>query len=457
MPLKIPRPPLPVLLAGILAVAAGAIVLLLFLLPDHEQAADLLPLRETAALFHGLTEGDRSRLASRFPPLSGLTVPRGASADVAVLRLPGGGFGWALFLEGEQARSLSTASLLSTRRFQIIPSSREVETLLTHPAEPLARSPAFRALSSRATSPAWVFLADARLLAPTPTEADDVLLSNLQDPSILIGWESSAVTLAFLFSRGSSPSTNASPPPLTPAPSFALSLQNPQRILDGSSPLLPQTTRAIVTGLITRQAQDMLGEDLSMRYDLLPLLGQDATLSLAETASGSLRFLMTGHPETGNLRESLAALRRRMRSLLPAQRVLRRTLERGFTSVTIEDDPSLLTERDEERGGWALHSIVRRDTGMGFFDAVRGDQLILTNDAAWLAQALAPPAAAQRNPGGSFVLAADASPLRAFLRDTLQWNLADTLMETFGPGKGKILVSVATEGTMAMIRLENDP
>jgi hypothetical protein len=161
---------------------------------------------------------------------------------------------------------------------------------------------------------------------------------------------------------------------------------------------LPRADDAIATTLLLRSVisdavRSAFGSDVSLEYDIKPLLIPDGTLHL-HTGSGSLQFAMHGRmsdaTETARLLDSLhehgsagqATVRREQRDFGD-----------GLTMDTLRADGQTGKEEREEVNGWDL-----RVAAGGFATAQAGRVFAVGSDAAILRPLLASPADRQPAP-----------------------------------------------------------
>ncbi|MFA6523612.1 MAG: hypothetical protein WCS85_04575 [Candidatus Peribacteraceae bacterium] len=424
------------------------------LLRGNPEPADLLPAENTVAYVHGLTEEDRLRLLHRFPLFSEISpLSDRPDVDIAMLRLPSGDFGWVSFISGATRLAMSSVMERDTKNFAVRTSSEEVASLLSAPArQSLSWQPGFRVLTHAATGK-WLYLDTRLLLAASATEPDRALVASLSDPFVLIGFSGSGASLTALAPSLGSPA----PAPLsfTPEPTFALSLEHPADMLEHMA--LSDTSKVLGEGVMTAQWKDLMGDDVSLREDVLPHLRGNISFFKQETGTGSIRFLLSAETE-GDLRKTLDRLHESAAKRLSTGIVTRRTLEQGFTSVTITDNPSLLSTSQDTENGWDVRRTQRNDTRDGLLTARRGNQLILTNDADWLGQVTSGSAAAAALPGNGNLIAGgwmDRALLRTALRDVLALHTADALLSTFAPASDALRWSVRENSGLLSISLEN--
>ncbi|MEK7218576.1 MAG: hypothetical protein AAB728_03880, partial [Patescibacteria group bacterium] len=380
-PPRLPRLLLPLAIALLLAVLGTALVFAAFLFPSRQKTtAELLPARETVALFHNLTTEDAERFAPRFPILQEIPLPREGGTDVAIVRHQNGKYGWVVFLTGEAAKAVSSRFPLDTEDLVVRGSSGAL-ALLARPNVPsLAKLADYRTLVRLAPQErTWLFLSGNVILSGI-TEEDRQLLQRLKDhPSLLIQWEDTRATLSFVSPALGAVRLSMPPPALEPSPSFSAAFTHPQRTTEDLASLFSPAASLLLEGIVQREWERLIGTEASGRYDLLPLLGREASVSVLRSQSGSLRFLLQTHTQDPDAAKRIDRLHRSVKQALSTQRIVSRNLPEGFAVTTIEDDPAVINEVRSQSGAWAMRMTRRTDTGEGLWTATNGRRLFLSN------------------------------------------------------------------------------
>jgi len=249
------------------------------------------------------------------------------------------------------------------------------------------------------------------------------------------------------------------PPALSPSPDLSLaSADGGATIRTLTSFLPPAATLPARTGL-ERRAREFLGEEISMEFDLAPLLQNAAFLALSRSASDArLRFLLMGEERPAILLRTVDRFHASVKAGLSSHVIRRRDLPEGYVSTTIEDDPTLAEEREERREGWSVRVTRRTDTGEGLWSAVSGDRFLFTNDERWLMQILRAPAPSLPLPAARGITVAGGSLRRSFLQDALRGILEPVLPATFlemlGIEGDRLVWTVGQDGDVTTVTVE---
>ncbi|MFA6038764.1 MAG: hypothetical protein WCV62_04145 [Candidatus Peribacteraceae bacterium] len=459
--LRFTHPLVPILIA-LLAVTGTVLVgTALFLSPREKTASELLPLQETVAFFHNLTLADAERLTPRFPILGEISLPREGGTDVGILRHANGLYGWVVFLEGDVVRTISSRFPLDTAS-RVIRGSSGALALLARPEVPsLSELPDYRTLARLAPEDgSWVFLTKNVSFSGI-TEEDRLLMQHLRDrSSLLVQWGTASAAISFIYPIAGIAKLSAAPPALTPSPAFSVALTYPRDTLEAIALLPSPSASLLLEGTLQRQWEHLMGTEASAAYDLLPLLGREASVSVLRSRTGSsLRLLLQTHTQDPDAARHIDLLHRSVKQALSTQRITRQELPEGFAITTIEDDPGIIEQTRTQSGAWAVRATFRSDTGEGLWTATNGRRLLVTNDAAWAGQVTGktPPLPGTLPPGpGTTVMGGvlERTAARSFLKNTLNLTLPSTLLATFAPPGDRFLWSVSHTGQVATVTVE---
>jgi len=447
-----PRRLSPVFLWGLAAVLAVISIgsLLLFFLRTAEGSWSYLPEKETVALFHTLSPERRTALEQSFPILRAVP-PSQAPIDIAILILPDGTLGWASF---RKEAPLPASDRDKEGSFTVAASSQPVRSLIKHDAGRLGGNRHFLALTTR-LDPTLSFVAlDLRLLAPIPTTLDRALLDSLPSPLALAAWDGSGTILRFAGPAGKFGGAAPDLPSLSPTPIVSIASADALMWNNPIVSAIPAEQRTILQGLLSPQLATLLGQDISLPYDLAPLLAAPMTVSWTRTASGALHFLVQGNAPASVLRDKLDMIHRSFRSGLPSFDIAHRTLTNGFAATTIGEDASGVADETRTEGAWTVRKTARQEGGASLISAVAGERFVLGNDDAWIAQALGTPAASplpRFTATPFFGGATDRDAFLGFFRDLLPSSLVQNILFALGPAGDRLLWSAEqTHGVLTI-------
>lgn len=356
-------------------IIAGAFLLVIRLW-QPQSLASFVPAEGTALFLRNPTENDLQTLGSAFPILRTLpALP--AQSEVAVI-----GERWVASSLVEEHPLPS--SNIQIGRQEFLASDPSLEAELNKNTNRLRSSRDFSALMNTVETDArTVYIAkkDDTLLP----RAVNVLLRGIaaEDDPLLVTMESGGTVrlriksdLSGLAAAPSSLST------LSPAPVVSLTGGNPGAML---SSFLTQNVG--IRGLLSARMHEVLGEDWSLEYDVLPLLDSPAQLHLRWNPDGTLRFLLDMEVKSRhavNLR--LAELHDSFRSRLTGATVARRTLEKNLRSAVLQSDPSHVEDATVLKNEWTVRTTGELGGSRVLLSAQRPRRLILSNDTGWMEQ-----------------------------------------------------------------------
>lgn len=127
-------------------------------------------------------------------------------------------------------------------------------------------------------------------------------------------------------------------------------------------------------------ARKRLGKDVSLTYDVLPLLRGDTVLHVGREGA-NIRFLAEGLLiDEGE--ERLEAIADAFRANLPAVKRETLTFDRGFVSDTLAEDPEVVEDRLFSVEGWSVRAIRHTESNQALVLAEKGDRFMLSDSPA---------------------------------------------------------------------------
>lgn len=143
----------------------------------------------------------------------------------------------------------------------------------------------------------------------------------------------------------------------------------------------PRNAEEEVRAAIWRtRTETIVGKDVSVPYDLLPLLHAPATLSLTVESNGMIRFFAEGSVgDTQMLHDRLARLHASVRTRLAQVQIERKNFEQGFSALLVREKPGSVRESEEEMDGWDVRSTIS-GSGTGLVSAEYREQYILGSE-----------------------------------------------------------------------------
>ena len=391
-------PPAGIALLALLGatIVVAIVTVIVAALPIFAQGPeDILPEKETVAVFFRPTEVQMRRLEPWLPMLAQWTTD--APQVLAIVDLPRGGQGSVAFIRRQSGVSKPLPSpdafTHEVGPYYIRVSSPELWPLLAESSARLDRSKPFRILSQNKTGDRpWVFL--ARRVLPHPVFAGDLIFQNLvfaeaEAVSIVATASGSVTTEVFAQHALWDDLPTLSSAVLPPRGHFAFSVGLPTTCLSQMLASLPRAEHAIAESLLLTWIQDIFGEDVSMETDLLPLVSREGSLSLARTASGGLSFLLQGEGKEADSSLLLTRLHNSVRAELSTARISQHILDKGrFINRNLRNDTSLIRETERDAGPWHIRTTTHAGDGLGLVSALNGYRVFLSNDEGTLVQAL---------------------------------------------------------------------
>lgn len=342
-------------LASALAVAliAGAV----FLLPrgGNYGPADLVPADRTLLYVEHADAALRERFGPLVPFLNGL--PQDAAGAAALIRRDDGTTDWVVFGAQIRAGHPATLALIGT-------------------GARLSDDPAFRAhLRGRGGTGAWMFVRNA--------QNDVALPDGLRQPHgpVSGGVHASETRVAWT-NGGMDRPLNTGFKDLGDDLILRVQAGDLRAFLARAAAALSDVRVLAYEAALRARFAETFGSDLSLAYDLAPLLEGNTTLTLVRTGSGADAVL------EGSARGAEERISRMLEAFRAgdggADRV-QRTFDEQFDAHTIRTG-SDTTETTEELDGWTVRDATRGDAG--FHAALKGDRFILSTDATLLRRAV---------------------------------------------------------------------
>ena len=134
--------------------------------------------------------------------------------------------------------------------------------------------------------------------------------------------------------------------------------------------------------------EGLIRTPMSVRYDLLPLLEEPASLQLS-ASGGSLALLVSGSSTDRITRNrTFDRLHAAHKDTLPASKITKRILDKRFSSIDIRHDESDIEEQSMTRDGWSIRSTAERGSTNGLCTATRGAMFFISSSCDHILHAL---------------------------------------------------------------------
>ena len=323
-------------------ILAGAVVWLLYPMKQI-RAEDLLPADKTILFLDLPRPEDLPTLAQWFPILREMPDPPPRSAALVT---PGNGRAEWIFFD---AAFPGTAPRAHAQ-------NEEVLKLLGSGAA-LSAAADFRSLLSNDAAHTRLFLAPPSPLLPHP-----VILASLIALRAPLAAErtASGITLS-TFTDGTQTHRALSPVlPLAFAhPTLVVAGSEAKQEVERIAALLPASVTLPMHGALQQSVAEFFGPDVSMTYDIIPLLEHTSILETgADPAMERSLFVLEGSLADQSKNKALMEkLRSAFVRTLPVSEQVHRTFEKGRTFDDIRANPDALGERTESVNGWDVHTV----------------------------------------------------------------------------------------------------
>lgn len=362
---------------------------------------DLLPGESTLALFSSAEEALIRQYEVWLPVLRSIP-PSAFPRTIAVVDIPQEGPVIVLFARRPLPADIFPADNRWTRKdigpLTVAASSPAIFPLLESPVSPLRSFRAYRRLSQEGKGDqAWIFAQSS--LLPQPLSPADTLLNTLAvhgatHLSIAPSGQSGSVVRFFPANGPEDPAIL----PVAPAdgsPSFSIALAHADTFWQELKESLSRTDRLTLEAKLLTLLASTFGEDVSLDYDVLPLLLAPSRLTLTVTASGSTAFLLQGRAEGAP--ERLAHLHDAFRGSLTTTRVVTRAFDKGrYVFRNIREDSAQIVDESFPLGSLQAHA-TSQTSGRGLYSATDGENYLLSNDRTLLGRSIL---RSQTMPGG---------------------------------------------------------
>jgi len=368
-------------LLGSLIVLGGAITAVVALWQPRSLEA-MLPGEGTIALFSNVTREDLRAWSDRFPTVR--SVPNFAGQlELGILDFGNGSHGWIL---SSPVKDVPLPETNGTFRGQnVLFSNPKAMDMMTQ--VPRLRAIAMFQELSRGMSPG----ASRVYLRTNEQEASAALPAQLRpfivaSGGLLLSRDGEA---ALIRVYGKPATIHGSAPvgvtAVSPAPDLTLALATPVQMFDRELARFPDTERAVRRGQLTTVINDLLGDEWSLQYDILPLISQTSTFSWkAGTGSMPSFLLRSSTTNVAEMKKRLLAFHESFKTRLTGTIITRHTFDRGFTSAILGSDPAHVEDLRTSVNGWTVRETRQKNGGRVMLSATRGREFIVSNRRGWL-------------------------------------------------------------------------
>lgn len=357
----------------------------------NRTAADLLPARQTIALFHFPEAKDLELLRTLFPTVK--IQENGVLPEaIAILELPSAQKASVLFYQEGNAplNNMGLSATLGT--YVATTTEEEALSFVRQGEERLAYDTDHMTLhKTKDRKQPWVFVRSSSLQSAEGPFGQLVQSLLLQQGSALAldadenGWQ----TLKVLGEK----KTLLEPSLLPPAPTESTVLTVGVTAIDDlwSNALqdMQKEERIVLTGIVHNVIRKGFGTSVSTEYDILPLLQRGNIITVNRTESGQLIGMLRGYAEdTAHLTRTLDRIHQGFRTKLPSIETQTYRFDDRFTTTNIRSDRSAVEEEVFIQDNWHIRSTHKTNSVSGFFTAVRQNEYIMSNNRDMLLQTM---------------------------------------------------------------------
>lgn len=131
-----------------------------------------------------------------------------------------------------------------------------------------------------------------------------------------------------------------------------------------------------------------LGDDISMQYDVLPLLNAPASLQVATNNEGTDLILSGSVQNAQQLARTLQKMHTSYAATLPSSAISKRTLSAQFYATDIRFDPQNIAQETSVYNGWHVQRTMQKDEIHGLVTATNMNQFLISKTDEALLQAI---------------------------------------------------------------------
>lgn len=323
-----------------IAIAAGAVVLALLMVTTGTVTAfsripaEFLPAENTIAVFHNADTSLLAQYSNWLPELKNITLAE--PTTVAIIKMETGAPAIITF-----RKQAGTATPLQFWPYIVESATPAAIELLQKRLQPLMKNPGYRDFSrSKKIDDHWVYVRTDAL--PHETSAYNAIVRALllQDAtSVGITSQGKDLTIE-LYKPSTDFRTAPEPISLGNTTTMAISVSNVRDLLERAWAQISVTQHQVFTALVQAFVQKNFGDNISGKYDLLPLIEKEFAFSVQQTTSGDVLLLAQGKNDPATLTTKVERLQASRRTMLPNSEVLDMQLDNQFhmRSLRVNDD-----------------------------------------------------------------------------------------------------------------------
>ena len=132
--------------------------------------------------------------------------------------------------------------------------------------------------------------------------------------------------------------------------------------------------------LFQNEVEHLLGNDVNLRFELLPLLQKPSSLELVIASGSIVQFDLEGTMRNSEfLKLTIERLHKSVRTLLTNTAIERRNFEQGFSALIARVSDKAVVTQTKDSNGWQTVETLTA-SGTGLFTARWDDRFIISND-----------------------------------------------------------------------------
>lgn len=158
---------------------------------------------------------------------------------------------------------------------------------------------------------------------------------------------------------------------------LALALSNANTSYVELQDHLSKEDQVVIEGLLSSSLSS-IGEGISFRYDILPLLTQPSSIQISSTGA-SLNFLISGSMDDDvALQKTLDRLHTAYENSLPTSVITKRVLDKRFSSIDIRHNENVLDQNQFTKNEWVIRDTKLKGKTKGLVTATQGNAFLLS-------------------------------------------------------------------------------
>ncbi len=354
-----------------------------------KSVASFVPADKTVLLLHWPTQATYDKAQELFPSLIPTTLPP-ETAALALIETATGSLAQVIFLEETNPilKTLSSAPPLLPP-YAVIVSDAKLTPLIGEHDGNLADAKDYKNVRTHFTArQPWSY---ARRSALPPLSAADALLAATffgDATSVGVGSNSGTIILSVTGMKSVQGISNNITTQYVPNSFLVLHGDRLTSLFQTADGEMNEESSVIAKAGLQQVVQELLGDSVSLQYDLLPLLSGETTLELAYGSGGNLLFALHGEQrDSATLEKKLTLIQKSADNLSNQVEIQDRTFDEKFPSRNVRTKPEDNTTKNVN--GWDVVESRRPDGSLLVVIATSGNKFLVTNssDAATLKNA----------------------------------------------------------------------